>query len=375
LQTIRDNEGRVLMQGHAQSAEALIAQKLSEADKATDPAKKVVNLAGANLDGLNFKGFNFTNVDMRGASMKGCEVENCKFENVDAEGIDLRGTKIRGSHFENVNLNRFAGDKDTKFSYVSMANVHMVGAEAPGVKFEHIRAENLNIAGADFKGSEWTDVQAHNLWARDVKMDGAKLGNFHVAGPDTNFDGAHLTGAKVHNASFGTPGNGISMRGLQAEGSEWTDTQFNNSDLSGANFSNAWFKRGVDMRNLVTPHGPINMDGATLTGLKAGPQCKIQATTLVYGEGADQVVMRTKNGMPMVFNGTDDIEKLHKVARSNNLSNIRISDDGAAIDPISGKELSEQINAPGLVQARKPKPSLMNDPFAGGPKFSKTDRM
>ncbi len=360
LQTIRDREGRILMQGAAVSPEALIAQKLKEAETTTDPTKKVVNLAGADLEGMSFKGFKFTNVDLRGANMAKCEIEDCKFENVDAEGLNLKGARLRNSHFENVNLNGFIGDDKTKFQNCTMLNVHMAGAEAPGVKFEGIRAENLNIANADFSGSSWTDIQVHNMWARGAKLEGAKLGDFHVAGPDSNFDDVKMNGAQVNDASFGRPGQGLSMRNLQAANSTWSNVQFNAADLSGANFTNVWFRHGVDMRDVITPQGPMNMDGANLTGLIAGPQAKIAAASLTYGEGANQVMMRTQGGAPMIFDGTGQIENLYKVARTNNLSYIHIREvDGIAIDPVTGKELSEQISAPGLVQHRRaPKPTM-----------------
>jgi uncharacterized protein YjbI with pentapeptide repeats len=377
IQTIRDNEGRVLMQGAAESPEALIAQKLGEAERSSDPAKKVVNLAGANLEGLNFKGFNFTNVDMRGANMSKCEIDNCKFENVDAEGINLKGTKIRNTHMENMNLNGFLGDKDTKLSGVTMVGVHMNNAEAPGITMENIRGEQISAAGANFKGAKISDFRVHNLWAPEIDLSGAQIGGFHISGPESNLDEAKFVKATVNDASFGEPGQGIPMRGLQAQGSTWSNSQFNNSQLDGSHFDGAVFKTNVDMRNVTTRQGPISMNGADVSGLTAGPECKIKASWLICGQGADRVTMSTQNGQEMLFDGTADIQKFHRIARSNNLSDVRITEDLSVIDPITGRHLSEQINAPGLVQQAqrpKPRPALLNDPFAGGPSFKKKDQ-
>ena len=371
IHTIRDHEGRILMQGHAQSVEHLIAIKMAEAERATDPSKKVVNLAGANLGGmkLDFKGFNFRNVDMRGADLSGNSFNECRFENCDMQGANLKGVRIENSYMENVNLNGFVGDDKTMFKNSALMNVHMQGAHAPQIKFENIRAENLNMAGAYMPGASITNMHVTNLWAPEINLEGATIGGLHVRGPDSSLEDAKLNRVTLNDSSFGQPGQGINMRGIQMERSVQSDVQYNNSDLSGARMAGSDFKHGVDMRHVVTPRGPIDVDNSNLTGLTAGRDAKLKATQFTYGEGADKVSMRTLGGEEMVFDGTADIERLHRVARTNNLSFIQIREnDMAAIDPQTGRVLSEQeqrMTNQAQLQ-RRPKPAMAPSPMMPG---------
>jgi uncharacterized protein YjbI with pentapeptide repeats len=345
MQVVRDLEGKVIMQGRAESVEHLIAQKLMEAERATDPAKKVVNLAGADLGDqkLDFRGFNFKNVDLRGANMAGCAFTDCKFENVDMHGANLKGARFDKCHLENVNMNEFVGDHKTAFKNCTLQNVHMEDAVAPQIKFEGIRAENLNMARANFDGSSWSDVQISNLWAPGVKLNGAKLGDFHVIGRDSNMDGAELNNATIHNASFGTSEHGIRMRGISAQNSHWSDVQFNKSDLSGADFTRAVFQR-VDMRNVVTPEGPMQMREANITGLEAGPDAKFRAFKAQY----DGVTMFPAEDF--VFKGTDPIRRAAKAAidAGVNVANITTA-DGLTEQELAARQAH---NGPQVVQRR-----------------------
>lgn len=315
MQEIKDAHGNILMRGRAESVEHLIAIKMEEAARTNDPNKKVVNLAGAQLDErtlgrpLKLEGFDFKNVAMQGANLGGAEIRDCSFTNCDMESVNLKRATISLCSFENVNMNGFVGDRKTKFENCGMANVHMQDANAPEVRFENIRADHLNIQGANFAGSSWTHVHVNNLWGVGANMDGAKLGDFHVRGRESNLDGWKLNGASIHNASFGTPEYGIPMRGLQAQNSHWSDVQFNKSDLSMADFTKATFTR-VDMRNVVTPRGPMEMREANLTGLTAGQEAKFTA----YKATHSGITMFPQEDF--VFRGTAPIERAAQAALS-----------------------------------------------------------
>lgn len=327
MQEIKDAQGNILMRGRAESVEALIATKMAEAETTNDPSKKIVNLAGAQLDDrtlgrpLKLDGFNFKNADMRGINLGGAQIKDCGFENCDMQGANLKNVQFNLCSFQNVNMNEFVGDSKTKFSNCGMQNVHMADAQAPEVKFENIRAERLNIAGANFAGSSWTHVHVENLWGRDANMNGAKLGDFHVTGRESNLDGWKLNGATIHNASFGTPQYGISMKGMEAQNSTWSDVQFNASDLSGSDFTRGVFTR-VDMRKVVTPQGPMEMREANLTGLNAGPEAKFTAFKATHSG----ITMMPKEDF--VFRGTAPIERAAHaaIAVRSDIANITSAD-------------------------------------------------
>ena len=341
MQEIRNAHGEVIMRGRAESVEHLIAIKMEEAAKTNDPSKKIVNLSGAQLDErtlgrpLRLEGFEFKNVAMQGANLGGAEIRDCSFTNCDMEGVNLKRASIKLSSFENVNLNGFVGDRKTKFENCGMQNVHMQDADAPEVQFNNIRADQLNIQGANFAGSSWTHVHVNNLWGVGANMNGAKLGDFHVRGRESNLDGWKLNNATVHNASFGTAEHGIPMRGLQAQNSHWSDVQFNKSDLSMADFSRATFTR-VDMRKVVTPQGPMEMREANLTGLTAGQDARFTAHKATHSG----ITMFPQE--QFVFRGTAPIERAAQAALSvrSDHANI-ISADGATQQEMEARNAAQ----------------------------------
>lgn len=353
MQEIKDAHGNILMRGRAASVEHLIAIKMREAELSNDPNKKIVSLAGAQLDErtlgrpLQLEGFEFKNVDMRGANLTGAQIKDCGFENCDMEGVCLKKATINLCSFQNVNLNEFVGDSKTKFENCALQNVHMQGAEAPGVKFENIRAEKLNIKDANFNGSSWTHVHIENLYGPNAKMNGAKLGDFHVTGRESNMDGWKLNQATVHNASFGTAEYGIPMRGMEAQNSHWSDVQFNKSDLSKADFTKATFTR-VDMRNVVTPRGPMEMREANLTGLTAGQEAKFTA----YKATHSGITMFPHEDF--VFRGTAPIERAAKAAISvrSDIANI-VSADGATKEEQEARNTVQMQQQMAMVKKRQ----------------------
>lgn len=338
MQEIKDSQGNILMRGRAESVEHLIAIKMAEAERSNDPNKKVVSLAGAQLDDktlgrpLKLEGFGFKNVDMRGANLAGAQIKDCKFENCDMESVCLKNAQMNLCSLKNVNMNGFVGDQHTKFSNCGMENVHMAFAEAPQVKFENIRADKLNIQEANFKGSSWSHVHVKDLWGVNARLDGAKLGDFHVSGRESSLDGCKLNNASIHNATFGSPQNGISMRGLQAQNSTWSDVQFNASDLSNADFTRASFTR-VDMRNVVTPRGPMEMKEANITGLTAGADAHLTA----YKATHSGVTLWPREDF--VFRGTAPLERAVQAAISarSEVANI-VSADGATEQELEARK-------------------------------------
>lgn len=332
MQIIRDGEGNVLMKGHAKSIEHLIAIKLEEAAKSTNPEKQVVNLAGAQLDErtlgrkLNFNGFDFKNVDLRGANLGGAQFDDCKLENVDMQGANLKGCTFNMCTFKDVNLNEFEGDKHTKFSNCTLQGVTMANANAPQIRFENIRAEGVDMTGANFAGANISNFHVHNLTAQHVNLEGARIGELHVTGRHSTLDNAKLNGAQLAYSSFGTTEYGISMRGIQAQNATLHNVQFNASDLSGADFTRANFIN-VDMRRVVTPLGPMQMAGANLTGLNAGPEAKFTAYRATYG-GVEMVPNEN-----FVFRGIEPIKRASLEANAVNALEAHIKNaDGATTE-------------------------------------------
>lgn len=362
MQEIKDAHGNILMRGRAESVEHLIAIKVAEAERSNDPNKKMVSLAGAQLDDktlgrpLKLEGFDFKNMDMRGANLTGAQIKDCKFENCDMESVCLKNAQINMCAFQNVNMNGFVGDSKTKFENCAMENVHMAFAEAPGVKFENIRAEKLNIQEANFKGSSWTHVHVKDLWGVNARMDGAKLGDFHVTGRESNLDGWKVNNATIHNASFGSSQYGISMRGMEAQNSHWSDVQFNASDLSKADFTKASFTR-VDMRNVVTPRGPMEMKEANLTGLTAGEEAKFTAHKATHSG----ITMWPQENF--VFRGTAPIERAAQAAISvrSDVANI-VSADGATEQELEARK-SAQIQQQQQMQFKRRQMEMAPSPY------------
>ena len=355
---IRGDDGRILLQGKAESVEHLIALKLKEAATSTDPSKQTVNLSGAQLDEtalgrkLEFKGMNFQNLDLRGANLGGAKFQECQFKNVDMQGAGLKGATFNLCHFENVNLSGFVGDKNTRFENSSMSNVDMSYAEAPGVKFDNIRAEYLNMQGANFSGASIQNMKVDNLWAPGVNLEGAQIGSLQISGQHSSLEGAKLNRAEIGQSTFGTREQPINMKGIEAQNSTWTDCTVN-ADVSKADFTGAAFTR-VDMRNASTPEGPMIVQDANLTGLDAGPAVKMRASRVK----CDNVTMRVKDNAEMVFNGTADIHKAFEQANRAGLNHIELRPNGESFDAYdrdTGKLLGAEA-APAAMR-RKPAPA------------------
>lgn len=357
---IRGEDGRILLQGKAESVEHLIALKLKEAATSTDPSKQTVNLAGAQLDEgtlgrkLDFKGMNFQNLDLRGANLGGAKFEDCQFKNVDMEGAGLKGATFNLCHFENVNLAGFVGDKKTRFENSSMSNVDMSYAEAPGVQFDNIRAEYLNMQHGNFAGASIQNMKVDNLWAPEINLDGAQIGSLQISGQHSSLEGAKLNRAEIGQSTFGTREQPINMKGIKAQHSTWTDCTLN-ADVSKGDFTGSSFTR-VDMRNASTPEGPMIVQDANLTGLDAGAAVKMRASRV----RCDNVTMQVKDNVEMTFNGTADIHKAFELAKTAGLNHIELRPNGesfAAYDPDTGKQLGAEA-APAAVR-RKPAPQML----------------
>ncbi len=362
IQTIYGHDGGIVLQGRAQSVEHLIALKLEEAARTTDPNKQVVSLAGAKLDEaslgrkLNLDGMNLQGVDMRGADLGGANLNNCQLKNVDMSGASLKGVAMNKCHLENVTMTGFEGDKNTVIRNSSLYNVAMNRAEAPGMRMEGIRAEYIDMAGSNFSGAKWSDVKVNNLWANNINLEGAKLGDVSIAGPHSSFEDARMANITVGKSSFGTHGAGVNMRGIRAPNSIWTDVTFNESDLSKADFSGAALTR-VDMRKVVTPRGPMNMNRADITNLEAGPDAKMVARDATISG------VTLKPVEDFVFSGTAPLQKAADAALSRNSAQATIvTPDGAT---------TEAMQAGVLQPVRRPTPTAPSAAPAAPSPFNK----
>ncbi len=363
VQTIRDSFGGVVMQGHAESVEHLIAIKLKESATSADPTKQMVNLDGADLSEktlgrkLSLTGFEMSNVSMRGANLQGALIQDSKFENVDASGVNLKGATITMSSFNNVNLDGFEGDNKTKFRDCTMENVHMQEANAPGVTFENIRTKNLDWAGANFQGANISKMHVDSLWAPGVDLSGAKIGELHVVGRDSNLDEAKFTKAQVGSSSFGTNEYGISMKRLQASGSQWNNVEFNASDLSGSDFTRSRFI-AADMRRVRTPEGAMHMDESDITGLNAGIDAKMTADRATIN---NVMLLPQQN---FTFGGTAPLQKAYQSAINAKSSEAHItSGEGDTLEAQAAQNnLREQQAA---LMKKRQQMALAPSPFAG----------
>lgn len=362
VHTIRDTFGNVLMQGHAQSVEHLIALKLKEASTSADPTKQMVNLDNADLSEktlgrkLNLTGFEMRNVSMKGADLQGALIQDCKFENVDAAGVNLKGATITMSSFDNVNLDGFVGDNKTKFRNCTMENVHMQEADAPGVTFENIRAKNLDWAGANFQGANISKLHVENLWAPGVDLSGSKIGELHVVGRQSNLDEAKFIKAEVGSSSFGTNEYGISMKQLKAAGSQWNNVEFNASDLSGSDFTRSRFI-ATDMRRVRTPEGAMSMNESDITGLNAGVDAKMTADRATIN---NVILLPQEN---FVFSGTAPLQKAYQSAVNAKTSEAHITNgEGDTIEAQAAKNI--QLQQAALIKKRQ-MAAMAPSPFAG----------
>lgn len=322
VQKIYDKAGNVLAEGRAASVEHLIQIKMDEAAQSTDPAKRVLNLDGADLSRLHLKDMKLANVSMRDANIKGTTIENCTLQNVDMSGAE--------------------GDKKTKIKNTVLYNVDMSQMDAPGITLEGIRGAYINMAASNFAGAKITDMRVENLWAVETNLNGATIGSMSVTGPHSSMDDLKINNAKVSMSHFGTEQQGIPMRGMQAVGTTWSDVNFHKSMLDGANFAHGSFTR-VNMDNVTTKTAPMNFYKADITGLRVGPQAELTANEAIK----DGITLRPVENF--VFKGTAPLDEAVDAAVLSGQTTAIITNNLGAI-----QEPSVQVQRAKLVQRPAP---------------------
>lgn len=281
VQRVYDQNGRVLLEGHANSVQDLIQNSLKSCAESADPAKRELNLRGANLSSdqngqpmnLQFSCFNFQNINLDGADLGGVGFDRCQFRNASMVGANIKDSSFMLCHFEGVDMAGCIGNSGTKLHNSSLYGVSMSGANLPGASLQNLRGQYVDWTGTNLTGASIGNVAIENLDARLANLSQATIGGLLVSGPHSTFDGARFVGASIGGSHFGTPAQRISMRGINASGSAWSQSSIA-ADLSYAMMNGASFA-GLDIRSSVTPEGPISVEGCSLGGLARSAQIRL----------------------------------------------------------------------------------------------------
>jgi uncharacterized protein YjbI with pentapeptide repeats len=131
-----------------------------------------VDLTGARLRGANLTGANLSRADLRGANLFGANLKDAVLRDANLHAADLRRANLRQADASNADLS------EAQLYRANLNRVHMSGANLAGADLyrAYVRAD---LTGADLRGADLR---------RAVLI-------------DTDIQGAHLTGARVHGIS------------------------------------------------------------------------------------------------------------------------------------------------------------------------------
>lgn len=280
-----------------------------------------------------------TPAQLKTAMLKEGFSENNEIRKVDFGSYDLRGTDLRGLTFV-----------DCKFCECDLTKVNFGESKFIGCDFSESILDGANFSGCGLSGTDFRGASALSANFSYADLTDAKFGKAEKV--NTKLNGANLTGATIHATDFsgadlrlanldqarGVRPNfsGADLRGAHGEGmmakfADFTKTQFGNTrfingDFEQANLDNAKFP-GPSRLPYYRTFGGSDMGGSPSVKKileetreeRAVAFMKATVRGIRYRSwkppGIDIPVLRDPNGAPLVRQGDDPRNPLHRYYR------------------------------------------------------------
>jgi uncharacterized protein YjbI with pentapeptide repeats len=267
-----------------------------------------VDFSGASLVGANLYGSNLERASLYCADLRECDLQCAKLTRADLRGASFKGAKLAFAVLDHADLRAammmyVSADGDLVFDReksaraaktgvngVDFSNCSMKGASFGNAKLDGADFTGAILSGASFKNAKLTNVTFKNAILTGVnlkelavppealagciadvtpeaaaKYDLLKarleshqqwIGSGGAKGSPANFDGEDLR--PLHKLLVGRPLTGLSARGancigLDFSGSQLQAAKFDGADLRDVNFSNADL-RGASLRTTRLAH-------------------------------------------------------------------------------------------------------------------------
>lgn len=295
---------------------------------------QVCNFQGANLNhlldatGALFHGCNMSHISainamfvgssfyqcyLDGASLKQANLQSCTFNECSLNKASLEGANVAQltiikCQMQYVILDNAAGDglniqKPTCCDNLSFKNACLAclrlsflkgtTINAEGLSAERADLTNCNIVDGDFSDTNLVGSRFYACSMPGVKMQNAKLSEASVVACffiDSNWGHATCEGMNVMNSSLCNS----DLRGLAGR-----CVVFRDSDLSGANLSNAYFYRGVFSGEPPQSMSLRSVDASNVNFMQAYivadlTEANLQSSKLSYAR-LNQSIMRRAN--------------------------------------------------------------------------------
>ena len=235
------------------------------------------DLTDSVLDGSMFSGSSFYQSTLDGASLAGANLQSCQFvessavaaslvgstlDNAAFTRVDLSGANLSAASGTDVVLQRLYGADGLildqahlphlKMAEVRAASISAAGLRARGASVHHCELAGADLTGADLTDSSWFRTSLPRARLRGVLADGSQWTGCLL-------DGADLTGFAAENWTvLDCSGNEVVLSGLQARCAHLRNCRFPGADLTHAYL----------YRAMITGDPPrtMNLRRARLTG-------------------------------------------------------------------------------------------------------------
>ena len=205
------------------------------------------NLSAKNMSGMFLHGVNFSDANLTGANLSNVFAGRNFANDLDRYGYNVPVTNFSNANLVNANL---AGGRFTLVNFngadlrgVNFSGAKLNGATFTGARFGCIGDKCTNFTGADLGCATWVLANQQQVLSDCSNSSNTNMVRTDLSGFDLQnviFDGATLdatlfNGANLKRASF-------------AKASGRRQPQFENVDISGANFRGAYFS-GIRLIN------------------------------------------------------------------------------------------------------------------------------
>jgi uncharacterized protein YjbI with pentapeptide repeats len=219
------------------------------------------SLPGADFSGANFAATNFSGCNLTGAKFNGASLQGVVFDHAILAGADFSNAQLQGTRFTNTDVMQAIFSPNAAFSTSITNRTSFAGSVVPA-ELNGGNWSYLDLSGAKLSPTPSTIT---NLNAQSACLFGLDLSNISFVTPtnfanallaQTNFSNSDLSGAVFTSAVAEPDPDPSSPYRTSAtfSGANLQDVQFNQAALSGADFSLA-----------LLWGGQATLDGATLT--------------------------------------------------------------------------------------------------------------
>jgi len=324
---------------------------------------KGVQLKGVNLIGANFKGANFENADLRGAKLKNANLSNSCLIRTNLSDADLTNANLSTA---NIELSNFS---NTKLSNAIIKNAILTNSifENADLREVDLSFSHLNCQGFGNSILIGTNFSNTKLFALSVEGSDLSDSNFSKAEFDysTNFMNSNLSRANFSNVHF----IGENPMCVLFSNSDLTNTNFTNSNLSGVFFSSAKLNgtnfKGASLQNSIffkvdlthTNLNDANVEGARFKKTKSKKSgCYITTSCCEAMHLPDdchelQTLRKFRDGfVSMNQSGRELIEEYYRISQPI-IDAINATNDGSIIFRSLYSEIEEIVS---LIDNNKP---------------------